>query len=139
MRNLTETLFHNLPKALFLYLPIFAFFLWLFHNKKKWWYFEHGVFTLHYFSFLLLIILVLSLLSKLIQIIDSKFIDSLLYILIAITAVYSLLYFFLAHHNVYKYRGRKSFVVGSALFTLNFMAFMFVVIVLSVISFLMIH
>lgn len=139
LRNLSETLLHNLPKALFFYLPVFAFFLWIFHNKKKWWYFEHGVFTLHYFSFLLLTILVLSLLTKLIQIIDSRFINTLLYILITVSAVYSLLYFFLAHHRVYKYRGRGSFVIGSALFTLNFIAFMFVVIILSFISFLMIH
>lgn len=52
--KLLQTSFHNLPKALFIYLPIFAFFLWIFHNKKKWWYFDHGIFTLHYFSFLLL-------------------------------------------------------------------------------------
>jgi hypothetical protein len=30
-------------------MPIF--FLWLFHNKKRWYYFDHGIFTLHYFSF----------------------------------------------------------------------------------------
>ena len=48
---------HNLPKVLFVFMPIFAFFLWLFHNKKRWYYFDHGIFTLHYFSFLLLIFL----------------------------------------------------------------------------------
>jgi hypothetical protein len=30
-------------------MPIFAF-SWLFHNKKRY-YFDHGIFTLHYFSF----------------------------------------------------------------------------------------
>src|SRR5690606_23796425 len=44
----------NIPKFLFFYMPVFAFFMWLFHNKKKWYYFDHGIFTLHYFSFLLL-------------------------------------------------------------------------------------
>lgn len=63
LKKLFETSFQNLPKALFIYLPVFAFFLWVFHSKKKWWYFDHGVFTLHYFSFLLLNILIFSLLN----------------------------------------------------------------------------
>lgn len=47
--SMIEKSYHNLPKALFIYLPLFAFFLWIFHSKKKWWYFDHGIFTLHYF------------------------------------------------------------------------------------------
>lgn len=139
LRNLSDTLFHNLPKALFFYLPVFAFFLWVFHNKKKWWYFEHGVFTLHYFSFLLLNILLLSLFGKLSQVTDSGFFHVVLNILMILIAIYSLIYFFLAHHRVYQYGGTGSFMIGCVLFTLNFMAFMFLVIILSIISFLMIH
>src|SRR5690606_8515560 len=42
---------NNLPKALFFYLTFFAFFLWIFHSKKKWLYYDHGIFTLDsYFS-----------------------------------------------------------------------------------------
>lgn len=139
LQSLTENSFHNLPKALFLYLPIFAFLLWVFHNKKKWWYFEHGVFTLHYFSFLLISILLIYIFSKFIKVTGSQTVDVLLYILISVISVYSLLYFFLAHRHVYKYRGTGSFIIGSVLFTLNFIGFMFLVIILAVISFLMIH
>lgn len=67
LNGLIMTFFHSLPKALFLYLPLFALTLWLFHSKKKFWYFDHGVFTLHYFSFLLVeiaIVLLLSLIAK---------------------------------------------------------------------------
>jgi hypothetical protein len=45
----------NLPKWLFAIMPFFAFTLWLTHNKKKWWYFDHGIFTFHYFASFLLI------------------------------------------------------------------------------------
>jgi len=55
--KLEERLKHDFPKAIFLYMPVFAFWLWVFHNKKKWYYFDHGIFTLHYFSFILLGIL----------------------------------------------------------------------------------
>lgn len=46
--------FQSIPKTMFVFLPVFAFVLWLFHNKKRWYYFDHGIFTLHYFSFVLL-------------------------------------------------------------------------------------
>ena len=36
-------------------MPFFALTLWLTHNKKKWWYFDHGIFTFHYFASFLLI------------------------------------------------------------------------------------
>ncbi len=49
-----ESFSHNFPKALFVYMPLFAFVLWLFHGKKRYYYFDHGIFTLHYFSFILL-------------------------------------------------------------------------------------
>lgn len=45
----------NLPKWLFAIMPFFAFTLWLTHDKKKWWYFDHGIFTFHYFASFLLI------------------------------------------------------------------------------------
>ncbi len=43
----------NIPKALFIYMPMFAFMLWLFHNKKRFYYFDSGIFTLHFFSVVL--------------------------------------------------------------------------------------
>lgn len=139
LRNYIETSIHNLPKALFLYLPIFAFFLWIFHNKRKWWYFEHGVFTLHYFSFLLLIILFISFLSKLRNLTDISGMNALVYLIMSAMVIYSILYFFIAHHRVYHTHGIASFLIGCVLFTINFMAFLFLVIGLGLVSFLMIH
>ena len=46
----------NLPKWIFFFMPFFAFGLWLTHNKKKWWYFDHGIFTFHFFSTILLLL-----------------------------------------------------------------------------------
>ncbi len=47
------TLEHNIPKTIFIYLPLFATVLWLFNSKSKWLLFDHSIFTLHYFSFAL--------------------------------------------------------------------------------------
>ncbi|WP_449400570.1 hypothetical protein [Chryseobacterium wanjuense] len=99
----TDTIVHTLPKALFVYLPIFAFFLWIFHNKKKWWFFDHGIFTLHYFSFLLLGTLILIFFSKLMDLLPDYGVLTLLNILIYTAAIlYMSFYFFVAHHRVYE-------------------------------------
>ncbi|RXM40654.1 hypothetical protein BOQ62_04870 [Chryseobacterium sp. CH21] len=137
--NMLEKSYHNLPKALFLYLPMFAFFLWIFHSKKKWWYFDHGIFTLHYFSFLLLTILFIFLLSKLKGLIDFWLIDTILFLTVLFLSLYIIAYFFIAHKRVYRAHGLVSFIVGMVLFTINFIAFMFLLLGLALISFMMIH
>lgn len=139
MKNMVEKSYHNLPKALFLYLPLFAFFLWIFHSKKKWWYFDHGIFTLHYFSFLLLIILFIFLLSKLTGLISFAILNSLLYFIICILTIYSIAYFYIAHYRVYHTHGIVSLIIGGILFFINFLAFMFLLTGLAIVSFLMLH
>jgi hypothetical protein len=138
-KNLAEKSFHNMPKALFIYLPLFAFFLWIFHNKKKWWYFDHGIFTLHYFSFLLLTILFIFLLAKLVDLTSIGLINIFLYLIIISLSIYSIGYFFIAHRRVYHSHGLVSMIIGMALLTINFMAFMILVVGLALVSFLMIH
>ncbi|MBV8328205.1 DUF3667 domain-containing protein [Chryseobacterium sp.] len=137
--NMIEKSFHNLPKALFIYLPLFAFFLWVFHSKKKWWYFDHGIFTLHYFSFLLLTILFIFLLTKLTGLTDFWLINTVLYLTISILSLYSMAYFFIAHRRVYHPHGLISIIIGMILFMANFFALMFLVVGLALVSFLMIH
>ncbi|GAB1447879.1 MAG: DUF3667 domain-containing protein [Bacteroidia bacterium] len=44
----------NFPKSLFIYLPLFAAVLTLIHRKGPYYYFDHAIFTLHFFCFLLL-------------------------------------------------------------------------------------
>lgn len=139
LKKLFETSFQNLPKALFIYLPVFAFFLWVFHSKKKWWYFDHGVFTLHYFSFLLLNILIFSLLNTINNLFDISIINSIFYLLMTALLIYSVIYFFIAHRKVYQSLGIISFLLGTILFTINYIAFLFLVLGLALISFLMIH
>ncbi|MDR2237157.1 MAG: DUF3667 domain-containing protein [Chryseobacterium sp.] len=139
MRNLVETSFHNLPKALFIYLPVFALFLWIFHNKKKWWYFDHGIFTLHYFSFLLVNILVFAILNRITNILDNTFLTTLIRILMTVIVFYGWIYFFIAHHRVYKSHGIVSVIIGGIIFFLNMFAFLFLVTGLALVSFLMLH
>lgn len=135
-----DTFIHSFPKALFIYLPIFAFFLWVFHNKKKWWYFDHGIFTLHYFSFLLLTTLIFILTNHLTAILPNytpiKIIFGLFYCALFF---YTSAYFFIAHHRLYENSKRKSILKGSLLFIINCIGLLFMLMILSYISFITMH
>ncbi len=93
-----EFFIHNLSKALFLYMPIFAFWMWLFHSKKKRNYFDSGVFTLHFFSFWLLL---LTLLIVITNILDYWGLETVSYWLIFLSILYVTFYFFRANRNFY--------------------------------------
>lgn len=135
-----ETFIHTFPKALFIYMPIFAFFLWLFHNKKKWWYFDHGIFTLHYFSFLLLSTLIFILGNHIINILpDYSIIRIITVLYYMVLFFYTCIYFFVAHHRVYENRKRISILKGSVLFVINSIGLLFMLMILSYIAFVTMH
>jgi len=135
-----ESIIHTLPKALFIYLPVFAFFLWIFHNKKKWWYFDHGIFTLHYFSFLLLGTLILIFFDKITDLLPNYGVLNLLIILIYTAAIiYMSIYFFIAHHRVYESSRVMSIFKGIFLFMINFIGIICMGLLLMYASFMMIH
>lgn len=130
-----------IPKALFIYLPLFAFFLWLFHNKKKWWYFDHGVFTLHYFSFLLTVLLIVFLLTELASKMELPEGYNRIVIMIPISSfLISIIYFFVAQQRVYKTKNESFiFIRGVSLFIVNIIGILLMFIILLYISFVMMH
>jgi Protein of unknown function (DUF3667) len=110
----------NFPKVLLLYMPIFAFFLWLFHGKKRWYYFDHGIFTLHYFSFLLLIFLLVYIVSSAIDLFVDNSLTSFLEGGIELLGFgWMFYYFFPAHHRFYGEKRRISFLKSIVLFWIN--------------------
>lgn len=115
-----EEAWHNFPKALFLYMPLFAFVLWLFHGKKRWYYFDHGIFTLHYFSFLLLMVLIIFFFKKLMYCLpDNAFVTTITYIGRFIATIWFLYYFFPAHHRFYGESRTISLLKSMAMFVIN--------------------
>ena len=115
-----ESAMHNLPKVLIIYMPLFAFFLWLFHNKKRWFYFDHGIFTLHYFSFLLIIMLLLFLSKKVLGMLDAYlFFSTIRHIIEFIGFIWMFYYFFPAHHRFYGETRGFSFIKSISLFFIN--------------------
>ncbi len=135
-----NALSHNFPKLLFIYMPIFAFWLWLFHSKKNWYFFDHSIFTLHYFSLMLL-------LSTFIVVIDFVFYifnfdsasSTVTPLLILLFMLYSFIYFFVAHTKMYHQKKILSIVKGSFLFAINLICMSLAIFALAFYTFLNIH
>jgi hypothetical protein len=133
---------NNLPKALFLYLPFFAFFLWLFHSKKKWVYYDHGIFTLYYFSFLLILTTFNILLNWFLLILDYYFSTDLTnYIGFPVFLVsfgYSFFYFFRSHSRVYGESKAISRLKSFVLFWVNWIFILITLMVYTMVTFFII-
>ena len=115
-----ESFQRNFPKVLFTYMPIFAFMLWVFQSKKRWYYFDHGIFTLHYFSFLLLTILILFLVNSLLSLFgDSGPVNFIFGIIYFFAYLWMFYYFFAAHHRFYGETRLISVFKGILLFFIN--------------------
>ena len=135
-----EGIQHNFPKALFIYMPLFAFILWVFHNKKRWYYFDHGIFTLHYFSFLLLVVFILFLFGQIMNLLpENGFTDLVSQIVKVIGYLWMFYYFFPAHHRFYGESRTISFLKSITMFCINVILMSIVLLVFIVYTFINIH
>lgn len=62
--HIEQNLQHSIPKIMFVLLPLFALFVSWFYSRKKYYYVQHAIFTIHYHSFLFLLFLVVLLVTK---------------------------------------------------------------------------
>ena len=131
---------HHLSKTLFIYMPIFAFFLWLFHSKKRWYYFDHGIFTLHYFSFLLVVVLVTFLFSQFLALFGKSTLADIIngaFDLVALAWMFY--YFFPAHHRFYGETRIVSFLKSGVLFFINIVLIIIIIALFAFYTFINLH
>lgn len=135
-----ESAVHNFPKVLFIYMPIFAIFLWLFHGKKRWYYFDHGIFTLHYFSFLLLITLVQFLINRIFfALFDFKTAENIIGVIFFVGFCWMIYYFYAAHRRFYGESLMMSFVKSSVMFFINFILIFVILMLFAIYTFINLH
>ena len=135
-----ESFQHNFSKVLFIYMPLFAFFLWIFHNKKRWYYFDHGIFTLHYFSFLLLLFLITVLFSRIVHLFGyNGFTSFIIGIFEFVCYVWMFYYFFPAHHRFYGETRIVSFIKTMVLFFINSFFIILIMLLFTIYTFLNLH
>ena len=130
----------NSPKVLFIYMPLFALVLWLFHNKKRWYYFDHGIFTLHYFSFLLLIALFIFFFKKIMGcFVENSFNTFITGFGNAFGYIWMFYYFFPAHHRFYGETRTISFLKSIVMLIINIILMSILLLVFIVYTFINIH
>lgn len=139
LKYFIDSFIKTIPKMLFLYMPIFAFWLWLFHSKKRWYFFDHGIFTLHYFSMLLLLYTINKIIGAIFDLISKELSNGVTSLTSAALAIYAFFYFFRAHSRMYGERKLISRIKSTALFIIN-LFFMGIALILAVLYiFLNIH
>lgn len=86
---------HDIPKLMFILLPLFALYVGLFYSRKKYFYVNHAIFSVHFHSFFFLLLLFFILLSNLIP---GEGVD----IILALLAIpLSFIYLVAALHGMY--------------------------------------
>lgn len=140
IEKFSEEATRNFPKTLFIYMPLFAFILWLLHSKKRWYYFDHGIFTLHYFSFLLLVALLLFLTSTALDYCGNFMVCKLLSGLIELVGYgWMVYYFFPAHHRFYGETRIVSFIKSCFIIFINTILFIILMLVFFTYTFINLH
>ncbi len=134
-----EAFSSNFPKALFAYMPLFAMVLMLFHRKKGWMYFDHAIFTLHYFSFLLLYVALTQIFNLSEYILSSSFFETLNFFVKCSILLSFPVYFFIAHKKMYSESWIKSFFKSFGIYLINLALFTVVLAVLMFWSAMSIH
>ncbi len=126
LRQIYKMMFHkaisNLPKWIFFFMPFFAFGLWLTHDKKKWWFFDHGIFTFHFFSTFLLLLSVTTLISVFVGFLGYEFTEwynSVIFILLQII-------FYKSYRKFYQESRTKTFFKLSFFYFFNLIMLMFI-------------
>lgn len=128
IEDLKQGMIYVLPKVLFLYMPFFTFWLWLIHGKKRWYFFDHGIYTLYNFSFLLLLITIHESLDFIFyNTLNKGAYDFVTGWISFIFFFYTIFYLFRSHSRMYRENRWVSRLKSFALFFTNFFAISIVV------------
>lgn len=126
----SDSISHNIPKIVFIYMPIFAFWLWIFHSKKRWYFFDHGIFTLHYFAFLLInmtFILVLSNYTDPIRSSVGKIPTDIIFTILFLCSMFwQVYYFYRAHRKMYHESLIVNFIKSTLMFFINIISILLI-------------
>lgn len=123
---------HNIPKALFVFMPLFAFLLWLFHSKKRFYYFDSGIFTLHFFSVVLLSYTIGAILICIAEWLEWDWLEPLTWIFFI---GYITFYFFRGSRKFYMEKRWVSNVKSFFLVIINFFLILFVLVLYAIFTF----
>ena len=125
-RELAANIVHNLPRAMFLFLPLFAFIMKLMYWRPKRYYVEHLLFLIHNHAFVFLLLIPLVLIARV------PYVGAYVGWLIFASIVYMIWYIYRGMRNFYQQRRAltltKYFTLGFSYMITTFVMFLLVAI-----------
>jgi hypothetical protein len=111
VEHLMENIYHSFPKILFISLPIFAMILnILYFRHKKYYYVDHGIFTIHVYCATFILLLLAVLLNQLDHLLGWRWFHVIADIAIFVDILYMLIYLYKAMRGFYQQRRAKTFL-----------------------------
>jgi len=89
--RIEKDLEHTIPKLMFVLLPLFALYTGWFYSRRKYYYVQHAIFSIHFHSFAFLVFLVLTLVSlatESVGLVAGGYLVVLLYLVAALRGMY---------------------------------------------------
>ena len=124
LRAFLEKYIHNLPKSLFVCMPLFTLLIAMFYYRRRKYFTEHAIFTLHYHVHILFWIFVLLALNSLF---DTA-------ILFGLLIFYMIFYQYKALKNVYQGKRWVNVIKSLSIFILYYFIIIFVQLIFLVYS-----
>jgi uncharacterized damage-inducible protein DinB len=109
--HLKENIMHSFPKILFVTLPIFAMILnILYFRHKKYYYVDHGIFTIHVYCATFILMLLYILVQKISDAVGVQWVSIICSILMLGIWLYILIYLYKAMRGFYRQGRFKTFI-----------------------------
>jgi hypothetical protein len=123
IREMVNNNEHNLPKVLFISLPVFALILKLLYiRRKQFYYVDHGIFSVHLYIFSIIIILVFFGILKLQDNTGWRWLSWLIFVIV----LYPFFYYYKAMRKFYGQSRAKTIIKYILLFFLSFIGYLVV-------------
>jgi len=126
---LDENFEHSLPKIMFVLLPLFALLTGLFYSRKKYYYAQHVIFSVHFHCFMFLVFILITGINRIFPKID----DLVFLILPALIVIYT--YLSVALKNMYHNSLIISFIKAAGIGLLYIISLVICIIALAFASF----
>lgn len=125
LNEVLSSFMHRFPQMLFVSLPLFALFLkWMYYRKRNYYFVSHAIFSVHYYIFIFIVLLVTIGLNKLQQLPYFSWLNW----IVGLLTVFIFFYGYKAMRNFYQQSRRKTLLK----FFLLLMYFIFVVMLIFV-------
>lgn len=111
MEHLIDNIFHSFPKILWISLPIFALILnALYFRHKKYFYVNHGIFTIHFYCATFIQLFFLLMLYEIAKSVSTHWIKALIFLVEFAVVLWMIIYPYKAMRGFYQQRRAKTFL-----------------------------